>query len=73
MSAADVPAGEQMAEELTLTGRITTASNATFLGAIGDTSVVYKPVAAMTRPSTPPAAVMNRMGPTTRRVSSVRS
>ncbi|MCV7516158.1 SCO1664 family protein [Micrococcus luteus] len=45
MSAADVPAGEPMAGELTLTGRITTASNATFLGAIGDTPVVYKPVA----------------------------
>ncbi|MBF0745327.1 SCO1664 family protein [Micrococcus yunnanensis] len=45
MSAADVPAGELVAGELTLTGRITTASNATFLGAIGDTPVVYKPVA----------------------------
>ncbi|WP_298711890.1 SCO1664 family protein [uncultured Micrococcus sp.] len=45
MSAADVPAGELTAGELTLTGRITTASNATFLGAIGDTVVVYKPVA----------------------------
>ncbi|WP_347111014.1 SCO1664 family protein [Paenarthrobacter sp. S56] len=31
--------------ELTLTGRITTASNATFLGSIGDVPVVYKPVA----------------------------
>ena len=31
--------------ELTLTGRLTTASNATFLGSIGDTEVVYKPVA----------------------------
>ncbi len=31
--------------ELELTGRITTASNATFLGRIGDTQVVYKPVA----------------------------
>jgi uncharacterized repeat protein (TIGR03843 family) len=30
--------------ELVLTGRITTASNATFLGTIGDTLVVYKPV-----------------------------
>jgi len=30
---------------LTLTGRITTASNATFLGSIGDVAVVYKPVA----------------------------
>ena len=45
MSAADAPAGELMSEELTLTGRITTASNATFLGAVGDTPVVYKPVA----------------------------
>jgi uncharacterized repeat protein (TIGR03843 family) len=31
--------------ELTLTGRITTASNATFLGSIGDAMVVYKPIA----------------------------
>ena len=31
--------------ELTLTGRITTASNATFLGNIGDVEVVYKPIA----------------------------
>jgi len=31
--------------ELTLTGRITTASNATFLGSIGDATVVYKPIA----------------------------
>ncbi|MGF6832300.1 putative repeat protein (TIGR03843 family) [Paenarthrobacter sp. TE4293] len=31
--------------ELTLTGRITSASNATFLGTIGDLEVVYKPVA----------------------------
>lgn len=30
---------------LTLTGRITTASNATFVGSIGDTTVVYKPIA----------------------------
>lgn len=29
---------------LELTGRITTASNATFLGSIGDTLVVYKPI-----------------------------
>ncbi|MDR7360077.1 putative repeat protein (TIGR03843 family) [Paeniglutamicibacter sulfureus] len=34
-----------MAAELTLTGRITTASNATFLGSIGDVAVVYKPMA----------------------------
>ncbi|WP_425860265.1 SCO1664 family protein [Arthrobacter sp. TWP1-1] len=32
-------------DELTLTGRITTASNATFLGSIGDAMVVYKPIA----------------------------
>jgi len=31
--------------ELELVGRISAASNATFLGCIGDTSVVYKPVA----------------------------
>ncbi|MGP5164887.1 SCO1664 family protein [Arthrobacter rhombi] len=31
--------------ELTLTGRITTASNATFVGSIGDVEVVYKPIA----------------------------
>ena len=31
--------------ELTLTGRITTASNATFLGSIGGVVVVYKPIA----------------------------
>ncbi|ASK65094.1 phosphatidylinositol kinase [Brachybacterium avium] len=31
--------------ELTLTGRITTASNATFLGSIDGAAVVYKPVA----------------------------
>ncbi|MDQ0094855.1 SCO1664 family protein [Paeniglutamicibacter psychrophenolicus] len=31
--------------ELTLTGRITTASNATFMGSIGDAVVVYKPIA----------------------------
>ncbi|TFC84315.1 SCO1664 family protein [Cryobacterium sinapicolor] len=30
---------------LELTGRITTASNATFLGTIGDVTVVYKPIA----------------------------
>jgi uncharacterized repeat protein (TIGR03843 family) len=31
--------------ELVLEGRVTTASNATFVGAIGDVRVVYKPVA----------------------------
>jgi uncharacterized repeat protein (TIGR03843 family) len=38
MSATDL-----MTAELTITGRIRTASNATFLGAIGDVVVVYKP------------------------------
>ncbi|MFD3444677.1 SCO1664 family protein [Microbacteriaceae bacterium 4G12] len=33
-----------MGDELELSGRITTASNATFLGSIGDVAVVYKPV-----------------------------
>ncbi|PRA09864.1 phosphatidylinositol kinase [Arthrobacter sp. MYb211] len=36
---------ELMEAELALTGRITTASNATFLGSIGETVVVYKPIA----------------------------
>ncbi|WP_066464118.1 SCO1664 family protein [Sanguibacter suarezii] len=40
MSAPDL-----MTTELTITGRIRTASNATFLGTIGDVSVVYKPIA----------------------------
>ncbi|MCW1805705.1 SCO1664 family protein [Brachybacterium squillarum] len=40
MSAADLMTGE-----LVLTGRLTTASNATFLAGIGDAVVVYKPVA----------------------------
>lgn len=34
-----------MTAELSLTGRLTTASNATFLGSIGDVQVVYKPIA----------------------------
>lgn len=34
-----------MSDQLTLTGRIRSASNATFLGSIGDSVVVYKPVA----------------------------
>nr|WP_188687043.1 SCO1664 family protein [Glutamicibacter ardleyensis] len=34
-----------MTTELTLTGRLTTASNATFLGNIGEKVVVYKPIA----------------------------
>ncbi|MFZ3454606.1 SCO1664 family protein [Arthrobacter sp. 7Tela_A1] len=40
-----MPAPDLLADELTLTGRITTASNATFLGSIGDAAVVYKPLA----------------------------
>ncbi|MGO1285720.1 MAG: SCO1664 family protein [Brachybacterium sp.] len=36
---------DPLAAELTLTGRITTASNATFLGSIGEVAVVYKPIA----------------------------
>lgn len=40
MSATDL-----VTAELTIAGRITTASNATFLGAIGETTVVYKPIA----------------------------
>ncbi|MGO4234980.1 SCO1664 family protein [Pseudarthrobacter sp. YAF2] len=40
-----MPAPDLATAELTLTGRITTASNATFLGSIGDTTVVYKPIA----------------------------
>ncbi|UXM93622.1 SCO1664 family protein [Paenarthrobacter sp. JL.01a] len=38
-------APDLVADELTLTGRITTASNATFLGSIGEVTVVYKPIA----------------------------
>lgn len=34
--------------ELTIAGRIRTASNATFLGTIGDATVVYKPIAGET-------------------------
>lgn len=45
MTAEDAVSEELMSAELTLTGRITTASNATFLGHIGDTVVAYKPVA----------------------------
>ncbi|MET1022175.1 MAG: SCO1664 family protein [Arthrobacter sp.] len=40
-----MPAPDLMTAELTLTGRIMTASNATFLGSIGDVEVVYKPTA----------------------------
>ncbi|MHC5796419.1 SCO1664 family protein [Lacisediminihabitans sp. FW035] len=37
--------GDLVRGELEITGRITTASNATFLATIGDTTVVYKPIA----------------------------
>ncbi|WP_298251875.1 SCO1664 family protein [uncultured Arthrobacter sp.] len=40
-----MPAPDLVTADLTLTGRITTASNATFLGSIGDAAVVYKPMA----------------------------
>ena len=40
-----MPAEDLVTGELTVTGRIRTASNATFLGSIGDAVVVYKPVA----------------------------
>ncbi|THJ65872.1 SCO1664 family protein [Arthrobacter echini] len=40
-----MPTPDLVSAELTLTGRITTASNATFLGTIGDAAVVYKPIA----------------------------
>lgn len=40
-----MPTPDLMTAELTLTGRITTASNATFLGSIGEVEVVYKPIA----------------------------
>ena len=40
-----MPALDLMTAELTLSGRITAASNATFLGSIGDVPVVYKPIA----------------------------
>src|SRR5699024_367723 len=37
-------AQDLLTAELELTGRITTASNATFVGSIGDVDVVYKPI-----------------------------
>ncbi|MCF3137650.1 SCO1664 family protein [Paenarthrobacter sp. AR 02] len=40
-----MPTPDLLTAELTLTGRITTASNATFLGSIGEVAVVYKPIA----------------------------
>lgn len=39
-----MPTTNLLTAQLTLTGRITTASNATFLGAIGQRQVVYKPI-----------------------------
>ncbi len=39
-----MPEIDLLTDELTLTGRITTASNATFLGSIGEAAVVYKPI-----------------------------
>ncbi|MBG6184759.1 putative repeat protein (TIGR03843 family) [Arthrobacter sp. CAN_A214] len=40
-----MPVHDLVTAELKLTGRITTASNATFLGSIGEAVVVYKPIA----------------------------
>lgn len=40
-----MPTPDLLTAELTLTGRITTASNATFLGSIGGAAVIYKPIA----------------------------
>lgn len=40
-----MPAPDLLSAELNLTGRLTTASNATFLGSIGEVPVVYKPIA----------------------------
>lgn len=37
-----MPAPDLVAAELTLTGRLTTAYNATFLGSTGDAAVAYK-------------------------------
>ncbi len=37
-----MPTPDLVEAELRLTGRITSASNATFLGSIGKTQVVYK-------------------------------
>ncbi|PQZ95986.1 phosphatidylinositol kinase [Arthrobacter sp. MYb227] len=43
-----MPTPDLLTTELSLTGRLTTASNATFLGSIGDVQVVYKPIAGET-------------------------
>ena len=40
-----VPDADLLDGDLELTGRITTASNATFLGSIDGVAVVYKPIA----------------------------
>lgn len=40
-----MPTPDLVTAELALTGRITTASNATFLGSIDEVAVVYKPIA----------------------------
>jgi uncharacterized repeat protein (TIGR03843 family) len=40
-----MPTPDLLAAELTLTGRVMTASNATFVGRIGEVEVVYKPIA----------------------------
>ncbi|KQO00857.1 MULTISPECIES: SCO1664 family protein [unclassified Arthrobacter] len=40
-----MPAPDLVGAELTLTGRIRTASNATFLGSVDGAAVVYKPIA----------------------------
>lgn len=45
MTSVETQIDEPLAGPLELVGRITTASNATFLGRIGDVQVVYKPVA----------------------------
>lgn len=45
MTTADDTGVDLLEDELVLHGRIMPASNATFLGAIGDVKVVYKPVA----------------------------
>lgn len=39
-----MPAPDLLTAELSLTGRLTTASNATFVGNIGEIEVVYKPI-----------------------------
>jgi uncharacterized repeat protein (TIGR03843 family) len=55
-----MPAQDLVTAGLTLTGRITTASNATFLGKIGDVEVVYKPIAGESPLWDFPGAVLAR-------------